>query len=293
MKKYISFDIGGTKVKHAVIDKDGEILAKNSYDTNSKDLDIFVNDILRVINDYKSKYDIEGIGISLPGFINPKTGYSEKAGAIEALHYKNLKEILQEKVNVQVEIDNDANCVALAEKYSGNAVNCKNYVCMTIGTGVGGAIVIDGNLLYGHSFRGGEIGFMTIRDDKDGLGTINQNASTRGLIEEFKKYKGIDKSAVVEGNVVFHEAEIDKNLAEIVDNWFERLSCAVFNLAAILNPEKILIGGGISDREDFIENVLAHLNKNKYWDDIKVEICACKHKNDAGMLGAVYNFIQS
>ncbi|URZ15686.1 ROK family protein [Clostridium felsineum] len=292
MKKYISFDIGGTKVKHAVISEKGEIITKNLYNTNYKSMEKFIGSMLKVIHEYEAEYDVSGIGISLPGFVNPYTGYSEKAGAIEVLHNNNLKKILQKETKLPIEIDNDANCAALAERYSGNAINCDDYVLVTVGTGIGGAIVVNGKVLYGHNFRGGEIGFMTIRDDKDGLGTINQNASTRGLIEEYKNYKVLSEDALVIGEEVFEEAKQDKKLYEIVDNWFDRLACAIFNLTAILNPEKILIGGGVSSREDFLSNILKHLKENKYWEDLKVEISICKHRNDAGIIGAVYKFIE-
>ncbi|AAK79060.1 beta-glucoside kinase [Clostridium acetobutylicum] len=291
MKKYIGFDIGGTRVKHAVIYDNGEIKVKGAYDTNYKCRNKFIEDILKVIKIYKLKYDISGIGISMPGFVNPCTGHTEKAGAIEVMHNQNLKEILHDNIELPIEIDNDANCAALAERYSGNAVNCNDYVLMTVGTGIGGAIITDGKLLYGHNFRGGEIGFMTITEDTDGVKTISENCSTRGLLEEYKKYKNIDKEASVDGREVFEAAREDKELSKIIDAWFERLSRAVFNLAVILNPEKILIGGGISERKDFVENILNHLEKNKYWEDLKVEVSACKHRNDAGIIGSVYKFL--
>lgn len=293
MKNYISFDVGGTKVKHAVLNEIGEIKEKNSYSTNKDELEKFIGDMLKIIGKYREKYNISGIGISLPGFVDPSTGYTEKAGAIDALHGKNLKEILEVKTKLKVEVENDANCVALAEKYSGNAVGSKDFVCVTVGTGIGGAIVVNDKLLYGHNFRGGEIGFMMIREDSDGLGSISQNSSTRSLINEYKKYKALDEEALVEGTTVFEEGKKDEAVKNIIEGWYERLSTAIFNLAAILNPEKILVGGGISIREEFIETIKEHLNKNEYWKDIGVEVCSCKYRNDAGLIGAVYKFIMS
>lgn len=291
MKRYISLDIGGTKVKHGIVTENGEIIERGKYDTKHNDLDGFIENLEMIVEKYNSKHDIEGIAVSLPGFINYKTGYAVKAGAIEVLHGKNLKEILEKDIKLPVEIENDANCAALAERFNGNAVNCSDFVCMTIGTGIGGAIMVNDKILHGNDFRGGEVGFMMTCDDEGDKCMMNQNASTRILIEQYKNYKQLKPDALVEGTEVFEEAENDEGVHEIVEKWFERLSRGIFNLAVILNPEKILIGGGVSEREGFIPHIEKYLEQNVVWEDVKVKIELCKYGNNAGLIGAVYNFM--
>lgn len=291
MKRYISLDIGGTKVKHGIVTENGEIIERGKYDTKHNDLEGFIENLEMIIEKYNSKHDIEGIAVSLPGFINYKTGYAVKAGAIEVLHGKNLKEILEKDMKLPVEIENDANCAALAERFNGNAVNCSDFVCITVGTGIGGAIMVNDKILHGNDFRGGEVGFMITCDDEGDKCMMNQNASTRILIEQYKDYKQLKPDAIVEGAEVFEEAENDEKVHAIVENWFERLSRGIFNLAVILNPEKILIGGGVSEREGFIPNIEKYLEQNIVWKDVKVKMELCKYGNNAGLIGAVYNFM--
>jgi beta-glucoside kinase len=110
MKKYIVFDVGGTKVKHGIMQEDYLILTKDAYPTQCHNLDL-----LSVIEMYTSLHTISGIAISLPGYINPHTGYSERARSITALNKKSLKSLLEEKVHLTVEVESDGNCAALAE----------------------------------------------------------------------------------------------------------------------------------------------------------------------------------
>lgn len=291
MKRYISLDIGGTKVKHGIVTENGEIIERGKYDTKHNDLEGFIENLEMIIEKYNSKHDIEGIAVSLPGFINYKTGYAVKAGAIEVLHGKNLKEILEKDMKLPVEIENDANCAALAERFNGNAVNCSDFVCITVGTGIGGAIMVNDKILHGNDFRGGEVGFMMTCDDEGDKCMMSQNASSRILIEQYKNYKKLRKDALVQGTEVFEEAENDEGVHDIVEKWFERLSRGIFNLAVILNPEKILIGGGVSEREGFIPNIEKYLEQNSVWEDVKVKIELCKYGNNAGLIGAAYNFM--
>ncbi|QDP41313.1 ROK family protein [Radiobacillus deserti] len=291
MEKYVAFDVGGTKVKHSVLLSDGTIVTKDKYNTNIDDLKEFLSDMLKVIQNYQLNHRISGIAVSLPGFVNVETGFTEHAGAIHALHGKNLKELLEELVEVPVAIENDGNCVALAEKLSGNAVDCDSFICFTIGTGIGGGIYLNGQMVHGHSFRGGEFGFMVTRGDSPGQEIMHDNAATGSLIKIYKEYKGLSQETDVEGYVIFEEAKTDEKLYEILEKWYESISFGIFNLVATLNPQKILIGGGVSARPELLEDIKRHLEKLPWWNHLCVPIEPCKHQNDAGMLGALQHFL--
>ncbi|WHY85673.1 ROK family protein [Neobacillus novalis] len=290
-KKYIAFDVGGTKVKHSVMFEDGTIIEKGQYNTLTSDLDQFLSEMVFTVEEYKYSHQVSGIGISMPGFIDITTGYSETAGNVAALKGKNIKSLLEERVDIPVEVENDGNCVALAELLNGNAIDSKNFICVTIGTGIGGGIVIDGKILHGHSFRGGEFGFMITERGNKGKEIWHHNGATSSLINDYKKLKGINIEENLEGHVIFEEAVHDGQVNHLIENWLNHVSSGIFNLAVTLNPEKILIGGGVSAQNELIERIEAKLEQLDFWKDFRVPITICKHRNDAGMLGAVKHFL--
>jgi beta-glucoside kinase len=292
VKKYICFDIGGTKVKHGLLLENGTILSKDSYNTQCANLEIFLEQMVETIKMYTTNNDVKGVAISLPGFINPHSGYSERAGAVTALDNQNLKTLLETRIPLQVEIENDGNCAALAEKISGNAQNCSDFICLTLGTGIGGGIFIDGKLLHGHSFRGSEFGFIITQAGKYDGDILQSNASTAALIQSYKKLRGISEYEEINGEKVFLASVKHKSVRRLIDDWTKNISYGIYNLAATLNPQKILIGGGIIAQQGLLSNIKNHLDQLYWWKDIKIPVECCKHQNDAGMIGALYHFIQ-
>lgn len=295
MKNYISFDIGGTNVKHGVLNEKGEVLIKGLYSTNVETDEIFINDLVKVVKDYQKEYEVSGIAISMPGFIDTKRGIPTVCYAINCMEGKSITDILSEKTGLSVSVENDGNCAALAEKFNGNATQCSDFICFTIGTGIGGGIFLNNQIIRGKSFKGGEFGYMICRnatEDNRGRETLSTNASTYSLINFYKDYNGIERNELVEGHTVFEEAEKDEKVMEIVNEWYKSIALGIFNLSATLNPEKILIGGGISSKEGFINRLVEELKKLQVWGDVETIIDVCKHKNDAGLIGAVYNFLQ-
>jgi beta-glucoside kinase len=292
VKKYISFDIGGTKVKHGLLLANGTILSKDSYNTQCTNLEIFLKEMLDTIKMYTRNNNVSGVAISLPGFINPDSGYSERAGAVTALDNQNLKRLLESRISLQVEIENDGNCAALAEKISGNAKDCTDFICVTLGTGIGGGIFIDGKLLHGHSFRGSEFGFMMTQAGTYDGDILQSNASTTALIKSYKKLKGISEYEEITGETVFLESIKHKSVRILIDDWFRNISYGIYNLAATLNPQKILIGGGVIAQQGLLSNINNHLDQIYWWKVIKIPVESCKHQNDAGMIGAMYHFIK-
>ncbi|WP_066314924.1 ROK family protein [Bacillus sp. FJAT-29814] len=291
MKKYICFDVGGTNVKHGILQEDGTIISKSSYPTPTDNLEQFLTKMTETIMSYLKNHQVSGIAVSLPGFINPYTGFSEQAGAVTALKNQNLKSLLEARVPLRVEIENDGNCAAIAEKISGNAKGCDDVICVTIGTGIGGGIFVNGKFLRGHRFRTGEFGFMITQANEHDYGdNWHATASTTALISAYKKLKGGDSQT--NGEAVFLHAARSKSVKQLIDSWTRNISYGIFNLAATLNPEKILIGGGVSSQDNLLPAIQRHLDELPWWKDLKVPIERCKHQNDAGMLGAMYHFIK-
>lgn len=292
VRKYICFDIGGTKVKHGLLLENGSILSTDSYDTQCRNLEIFLKEMVDTINMYTKNNYVSGVAISLPGFINPYTGYSERGGAIKALDNQNLKKLLRSRISLPIEIENDGNCAALAEKISGNAKRCNDFICVTIGTGIGGGIFINGKLLHGRSFRGGEFGFMITKAGNHDKEILHSNASTNALIKSYKKLMGISENENIKGETVFIESRHNSSVRGLIDDWTRNISYGIFNLAATLNPEKILIGGGVISQHGLIDTINHNLDQLPWWKEIKVPVESCRFQNDGGMIGAMYHFIR-
>ncbi|MGL5244331.1 MAG: ROK family protein [Sarcina sp.] len=294
MKKYVAFDIGGTKIKHGILNEVGDIIAKGEVNTRNSSLDIFLDDLEKIINKYKLEYEISGVAMSMPGVINPKTGTIEICRFLRCAEGMSITEELKKRIGLNISIENDAKCVVLAEKFNGAAVNNNDFACITLGTGVGGGLFINGKLVSGNTFKAGEVSYMIvngINKDNKNFEITNENASTRGLINMYKLYKGINVEEEVEGHTVFEEAEKDSMVKNIIDKWYRNIAYVIYNICAMINPEKVLIGGGITSRPQLLDELKIELKEIPWWSDIAVELDICKHKNDAGMIGAVYNYM--
>ena len=292
---FLSFDVGGTKTKYSLVNESGEILESGSFSTKDNKEIIFSN-VKNIVEEFKNKnYSIDGLAFSMPGVIDVKNGYMITGGALRDLYDFPFKEKLEQYIGIPVELENDVNCVALAEKWQGNAKDCENFVCLTVGTGVGGAIYIDGKMVRGTKYAAGEFGFMiTDRRENYEEASLSMSGSVRGgLIQTYARKKGINWEEL-NGEKIFELAENgDKIALEVIDDFYTSLAYSVYNLSVSLNPEKILIGGEITRREDFIKII-----EDKV-EIIKKDVCPlkmpiierCKFLNDSGKIGAVYHFI--
>ncbi|QMU99571.1 ROK family protein [Borrelia sp. A-FGy1] len=297
---YAVIDVGGTSTKYSLADSGGNFLDKQevrSGTTPDEQVDILVN----IINFYKREENVKGVAICMPGFVDPK-GIVIRVNAIKGFVNYPLKENLEALTGINVEIENDANCVALAEKFKGNAIYSNDFIALTLGTGIGAGIFMNGKLLRGHSFMSGEIGFMITRGLDNNIPfkcrweSIASVASLRKRVAE-RLEKDLNK---VSGEYVFELADCGNSHArDEVEKFFETLSFGIFNLTFILNPEKILIGGGISARSDLISNIYKKLENlwsmelaSVYDDDIRklVKLETTKFNNDSGKIGALYHY---
>lgn len=291
MRKILAFDIGGTNIKFGILNEKGEILEKGKKKTIVETEEAFINNLLEVI--YRYKDEIEGVAISMPGFIDAEKGIPRACYAIQCMVDKSITDIIREKTGLRTTVENDGKCVALAEKFSGNATECNDFICLTFGTGVGGGIFLNGKILRGSSFRAGELGFMVCEGltEEKKRGMLSTTASTISLVNMYKKSKNIAMDVEIKGEEVFIEAEKDEEVQAILKEWYKSIALGIMNLSAILNPEKILLGGGVSDREDFISNIEEALKEIQWWNDVSCKIVHCKHRSDAGLIGAVYNYL--
>ncbi|TDT46103.1 ROK family protein [Fonticella tunisiensis] len=296
MSYYFVFDVGGTSIKYALMTDKGEFVHQDGIETPRTNIEDFIEIIGSLVDSYKKEYRLKGVAASLPGAVEPDTGYIGGGSAVPYIHGPNVKKMLEERTGLPASIENDANCAGLAEGWLGAAKDVQNYICIVIGTGIGGCVVLNKKILRGKHYHGGEFGYMIMEDIfEEPYGKIwSSTASTQSLVRNVAKAKRMDYSSL-NGKKVFEMAETgDKVVRQEIRKFYKRLATGIFNLQYIIDPEKILIGGAISERDEVIEEInrLLKQMKNRVSTlDIKVERCA--YKNDANLVGALYHFLTS
>ena len=292
---YAVFDVGGSAIKYALMDETGCFIEKSSLPTPKKSLAEFIDTIGDIVGEFKKSYLVKGLAVSIPGAVNVETGIIEGSSALPYIHGPNIKDLLQDKTELPVELENDANCAGLAEGWIGAAKDVKDYLCIVLGIGIGGAVVLDKKLRHGKNGFAGEFGYMLMEDY---LGphmgeSFSSLAAVGGLIQQVAKRKGIDPD-VLTGKKIFKLAENgDAEVADEIDKFMRRLAVGIYNLHFILDPEKILIGGAISHREGFVEKINEKLRQMKYESEgLTVKVERCQFGNDSNLIGALYHFLQ-
>lgn len=292
MKRYLGIDIGGTLIKYGIYDENG-IEAQNesnSINTIRDNVDVVIDSLEKIIKNTK---DIEGVGISIPGGVDTEKGIIIEGGAIPGLAGLDLKKILNERTGYNVEIENDANCVVLAEKWIGNGKDSSCFVCITIGTGIGGGILINNKIHTGNTFLAGEFGFIITEDieDYNNIKTLSSEGATESLIKAVALYKNIGADEL-NGIQIFNMLkENDEQVTAIYKNWLRKLCIGINNVGFTIDPEKILIGGGVSASTKLLKDIKEELLRinplTENW-----EIQSCKFFNSSGKIGAIYNYLK-
>lgn len=287
----VCFDIGGSAIKMALINEGNELLEKKSLEVKN-DIDYLFGVMSEQVNHYKTLYPIEGIAISAPGAVDVESGIIYGTSAIPVIHGPNFKTELQARTGLAVAIENDANCAALAEMYYGAAKDNQDVCVFVIGTGVGGTIVKDKKVHHGNALHGGEFGYMLI-PTKEGYGTLSHVGAVGALV---RRGKEIFQDEAINGRKIFELASHDERAKTLVDEFYTYLAMGTINIQYIYNPEKILFGGAVSEREDFIERIkekMQEIQDRNYGNaQIWTPMETCQFKNDANLLGAKVNFLQ-
>jgi predicted NBD/HSP70 family sugar kinase len=292
---YAVFDVGGSAIKFALMDESGEFIEKSSISTPKEGINEFIDTIDLIVKDYQQKVDLKGIALSLPGAVDVEKGHIEGSSAIPYLHGPNIQNLLEKRTYLPVELENDANCAGLAEGWIGASKGVKDYICIVIGTGIGGALVIDKKIRRGKNLHGGEFGFMIMEDYLDQpLGEMwSALGATGALIKRVAKRKGLEP-ITLDGKKVFEMADYgDEEVQDEIKKFIKRLAVGILNLQYAIDPEKILIGGAISQRTDLIDKINETLSqmKNKAH-SLHVQVERCQFGNDSNLIGALYHFLQ-
>lgn len=296
MMYYICIDIGGTSIKYGVLSEKGEIFIDGTVSTKVTEKENFilsdVKKLVRNILDEYRNYEIKGICISTAGVVNPEKGEIAYAGpTIPKYTGTKIKEELEKEFSISCEVENDVNCAGLGEYWKGAGKGSKSMVCLTIGTGIGGSVILDGKLLNGIGYTAGEIGYMDVN------GSYIQNiASSRYLVEKVQKEK-VEKEGITDAITGVDIFELAKKGDEIciagINEIISNLAVGVRNIIYLLNPEVIVIGGGITAQKEYLEEKIRNEVNDGMISDMfrKTRIELAQQGNQAGLLGALYNFL--
>ncbi len=281
--KILAIDIGGTSIKACISDIDGNIENYREFDSESqKGGKFLVDKVINIIGGYDG---FECIGISTAGQVHSEEGYIIYANEnIPNYTGMRIKDILEDKFKVSVKVENDVNAAALGERCFGAGKEISDFLCLTYGTGIGGAIVIDSSIYKGHNGVAAEFGHMMTHRD----GFYESYASTTALV---KKAREISED-YRDGRTIFERLDQgDIRIKALLEDWTFEVALGLISLIHIFNPSTIILGGGIMEQDIVIEMVDRKIREMIVESFLDVRILKAKLGNKAGLLGAVSLFL--
>lgn len=285
----LALDIGGTAIKAALIGEHHEILDKREYETNAKNGGQYVmKRALEIAHEFSG---FDRIGISTTGQVDSRNGIIVYVGEnVPNYSGTDVRGIFMKEFGMPVAVENDVNCAAIGETHYGCGKPYRDLLCVTYGTGIGGAILIDNRLYGGAKGLAGEFGHLVTHPDGrlcncGQYGCYEQYAATTALVRNAKEYR----SDLTSGRIIFEEwAKGDEHIKEIIDNWVDEIVFGLVTLIHIFNPNALILGGGIL-AEKYIED---EINRKIYSKVMKsysdFAITRAQLGNNAGLLGAYH-----
>lgn len=310
--KCLTFDVGGTFIKYAIIE-DGTISDKHRIPTpvvpmvHRVDMDEETNDLYKLkAAEYcqiiKSVYEqyreqVDGIAMSVPGVLDAFTGYLYTGGALNYFYEVNFAQMISQLCdNKPVTIENDAKAAAKAELCDGALVGTCNSAVIIFGTAVGGCTIVDGNILRGmHSYAGEYSQICTTNKGQNGVEFWGSSGSVHRMYEEYAERADVPAKSI-DGEDLFRRANEGDELAiECIRNYCRNICYPICNIQAVIDPEIIAIGGGVSAQKLFFDILNQEMDKVflEYCDGFpKPNLVLCKYRDSANLIGAYYHFCE-
>ena len=287
MDRYLCIDIGGTSIKYASFSGEGlKLIDTQELKTPSGEL--ILDALYHIIDPHLKGEALQGIAISSAGVVDPVSGTLVYAGpTIPNYTGTTLKASIEKRYGLPVAVENDVNAALLGEYWKGAAKGSSSTFMFTVGTGIGGAFMIGDTLWHGSSLSAGEVGYLNLN------GTHFQNeAASSIMVKEVSKTLNQD----LDGAMIFKLAqEGQQDCIDAIDALINKLSLGISDIMYLLNPETVLLGGGIMHREQYLKPLV-----NKAVDAVLIDprfksktLAFAKCGNDAGMIGALYHLLQS
>ncbi|MBD5083436.1 MAG: ROK family protein [Clostridiales bacterium] len=287
--RILAFDIGGTNIKYALCDENFNLSDKHTIPTDAKEGGQYIiNKVIEIIESYE---DIDRIAISTAGQVDSENGivvYS--TDNIPYYTGMMVKKIVENKTGIPTYVENDVNAAAMGEAKFGAAANSSDFICLTFGTGIGGAIYLNNKLYKGSSCSAGEFGHIIThaggRPCTCGAeGCFEQYASATALVNAVKKVTGKE----LNGFEIFQEENFNNpEIRHVIDSWIDEIIIGLKSLINVFNPSLIVLGGGIMNEKYIIDLIDRKIYKQLMESFRKVNIVNTKLGNNAGMLGVAY-----
>lgn len=282
MSNILVIDIGGSSVKTADFSIDGKILTKSTFDVPAS-YELMKAELIKIFK----QGDYCGIAISSPGSIDSKTGQGYGLSAIDYIPCGgNIKQDLSAELNVPVAIENDANCAGLSEVHFSSNLSSIAYI--VLGSGVGGCMIVDGKVVTGSTFFGGEFGYMPYKDSSYSM--------YAGMVGLSRRATGSDQ--IIPGTEIF--AKYDQGIesyVQAVTEYYDAIAHLITILKYTQNPEKVIFAGAITNRPQFLTEVQTAMNKlsdnQADYTVADVEIQIGQFGSDANLYGAYANLVRN
>ncbi|WP_034537244.1 ROK family protein [Carnobacterium inhibens] len=292
---YLGVDIGGTETNYGLINDQGELGEIKTKKTPMGSLTELLDLMEKIYNEYADQ--VEGMAISMPGIIHSKTGYAVHGGSLKYIKNLNMIEMLETRCQTTIHVENDGKAATLGELWKGNLKGIQYGIMLNLGTGIGGGIVVNGEVLKGQHFSAGEFSFIKTNSDK------SKDADYMfGFQNGIKKlYQKIGEqcelpSESINGFKMFELIEDgNKKAAACLDEYCYTLAIQLFNLQTIVDPERIIISGGISGNPLLIQMIKENVKK-VYEEELGEQlfivptIMKSKLGNNGNIIGALYNY---
>lgn len=289
MEKFLCIDIGGTAIKYGVLEECGRFLEASERPTQAWKGGKGILEKLKDIGDAcVNKHCISGICISTAGMVDCEKGrITYSAPLIPDYAGTELKKTMEEWFGIPCEVENDVNCAGLAECLAGAAKGCSVAVCITVGTGIGGAILFHDRVYHGASGSACEIGYMNMPG-----GMLQDQGAASILLARVAAAKGISGNEI-DGKWIFERAkEGDACCRQAIGQMTDMLGMGIANICYVLNPEIVVLGGGIMSQQEYLLPLI-EAGLEKYLIPAvreKTKLAFARNGNQAGMLGAYYHF---
>ncbi len=319
---YLALDFGGSTLKYALVSDKAEIMESGKLPAPLESKEAFVDMVGVLYERFSNK--IEGIAISLPGYIDSETGTLHGSGAYQKLYGLCIPELLREKCPIPISVENDGKCGALSEVWKGALKDCRDGAVIILGSGIGGGIIKDGKVHSGKGFTAGELSYLIIDPDKYGYDSLAlMHACLAGMAFKLCKLKNLDmhiqdlselvllldrlygsRYAHVEGEPLKIKAtgkqllkwfeEEDEAAVKVYWQFIHSLAIIIFNVQIIYAPEKIVIGGGLSCEErvftDLQKELQKHYEGTMLPQQLKTNLVRSQYLDQCNLLGAVYHY---
>lgn len=289
----LAIDVGGTTIKYALVSPAGEISQHGKVPTPG-DLEEFYHAITEIAKHFESE-TVEGIAMSCPGAVSDE-GIIYGMSALPYIHGPNIKKAIENLTGKKVTIENDANCAALAEVWLGAAKETQDSCFIVCGTGIGGAVIKDRHIHKGAHLHGGEFGYEIAQYniENDTFSTFS-DLSTVQVEKHVAQALNLEPGSLTSKDIFDQEKE-NPVYAKYVNQFYYQLAVLVYNLQYAYDPEMIVIGGGISVRDDIEDQIMKrvdHILEKVQIAKVRPVVCRCQFGNDANLIGAVYKYLKS